>query len=146
MTDLTAIIEEAPRGGAYVRVPADVVEGLGGGGRIPVVAAFDGDAYRGSIVRMGGEPILGMLKEIRQGLGKSHGQEVEVTVELDDAEREVEVPVELQRLLDANPAAREAFEALGYSHRRRHALLVSGAKNPETRERRTQKVIETRIG
>ena len=49
-------------------IPSDVVELLGGGGRIPVVATFDGIQYRGSIVRMGGQPILGMLKEIRERL------------------------------------------------------------------------------
>ena len=141
-----AIIEEAPRGGAYVRVPPEEVERLGGDGRIPVRATFDGVDYRGSIVRMGEESVLGVLKQIREGLGKSPGDEVEVTVERDVEERDVEVPPDLARLLEANPAAREAFESLSYSHRREHAQHVAEAKQAETRDRRARKAIETLVG
>jgi len=138
----SATIEEAPRGGAYVRIPPDVIEALGGGGRIPVQATFDGIQYRGSVVRMGGDSVLGVLKEIREKLGKTHGDDVEVIIERDEAEREVEIPIELAKLLDANPAARSAFEALSYSHRREHAFHVAEAKKPETRERRARKTVE----
>ena len=110
LSGFVSVIEEAPRGGAYVRVPPDVLETLGGGGRIPVQATFDGIPYRGSIVRMGDDHVLGVLKEIREKLGKAHGDEIEVTVERDEAVREVEVPVELATLLEANPAARRAFD------------------------------------
>ena len=142
MSSFVATVEEAPRGGAFVRIPPDVVDGLGGGGRIPVRATFGGIPYRGSIVRMGGDSVLGVLKEIRDTLGLALGDEVEMTVVRDDAERVVEIPVELATLLEANPAAREAFEALSYSHRREHALHVAEAKQPETRERRARKRIE----
>jgi hypothetical protein len=138
----SATIEEAPRGGAYVRIPPDVIEAIGGGGRIPVRATFDGIHYRGSVVRMGGDSVLGVLKEIRETLGKTHGDGVEMTIERDEAKREVEIPVELASLLEAKPAARAAFEALSYSHRREHALHVAEAKKPETRERRALKVVE----
>ena len=43
-----AEIVEGDGGGAYVRVPPDVVAALGGKGRISVQASFDGIAYRGS--------------------------------------------------------------------------------------------------
>jgi len=146
LSGFVAIIEEAPRGGAYVRIPPDVVEGLGGGGRIPVQVTFGGIPYRGSIVRMRGDSVLGVLKEIREALGLAHGDEVEVTVERDRAERVVEIPAELATLLEANPAARQAFEALSYSHRREHALHVAEAKKPETSERRAGKTIQALIG
>ena len=142
MSSLVATVEEAPRGGAFVRIPPDVIDGLGGGGRIPVRATFGGIPYRGSIVRMGGDSVLGVLKEIRDTLGLALGDEVEVTVVRDEAERVVEIPLELATLLEANPAAREAFEGLSYSHRREHALHVAEAKQPETRERRARKTIE----
>ncbi|MGH8950534.1 MAG: YdeI/OmpD-associated family protein [Acidimicrobiia bacterium] len=146
MSTFKAFVEEAPRGGAYVRIPAEVVAQLGGGGRIPVVATFDGVAYRGSIVRMGGESVLGMLKEIREALGKDHGDEVEISVEVDVEKREVEVPAELAILLKSSPAALEAFEALSYTHRREHASYVAGAKKPEARERRARKTVATLTG
>ena len=145
LSGFVAVIEEAPRGGAYVRIPPQVVEVLGGGGRIPVQATIGGIAYRGSIVRMGGDSVLGVLKEIRETLGLVHGDKVEVTVERDEAERVIEIPVELATLFEANPAAREAFEALSYSHRREHALHVAEAKKPETRERRARKTVDVLI-
>jgi uncharacterized protein YdeI (YjbR/CyaY-like superfamily) len=50
--------------------------------------------------------------------------------------REVPVPDELRRALDADPVARAAWEHLPPSHRREHAKAVADAKKPETRERR----------
>ena len=107
---------------------------------------FGGIAYRGSIVRMGGESVLGVLKDIRQELGKAPGDEIAVTVEPDAEERVVDVPPELAELLQASPTARKAFDALSYSHRREHALHVAEAKKPETRQRRAAKTIEALIG
>jgi hypothetical protein len=141
-----AIIEEAPRGGAFVTIPTQVIKELGGGGRIKVKATFDGIPYRGSIVRMGGKSILGLLKDIREGLGKGPGDEIAVTVEADLEEREVEIPPELEELLRANPKAKKAFDDLSYSHRREHAMHVAEAKKPETRQRRASKTIETLLG
>jgi hypothetical protein len=146
VSKFTARIEEAPRGGAFVVLPAPVIQELGGGGRIKVKATFDGIPYRGSIVRMGGESVIGLLKDIRGGLGKGPGDDIEVTVERDLEEREVEIPAELAALLDASPAAQKAFDALSYSHRREHALHVAEAKKPETRQRRAAKTIETLLG
>lgn len=74
---------EADRGGAYVRVPAQVVAALGGKGRIPVRATFDGLPYSGSVVSMGGDKVLGVLKSIRSELGKAPGDVVRVTLEID---------------------------------------------------------------
>ena len=57
-------------GGAWVEVPGEVIAALGGGGRIPVQATFDGVAYRGSIASMGGCMALGILKSIRGEFGR----------------------------------------------------------------------------
>jgi hypothetical protein len=146
MTRFIAHLEEAPRGGAFVSVPPDAVDALGGGGRIKVEATFDGIPYRGSIVRMGGESVIGVLKDIREQLGKGPGDEIVVTVEPDLEERVVEVPPELAALLEANPEARKAFDALSYSHRREHASHVAEAKRAETRRRRAEKTVESLTG
>ena len=142
MNRFSAPIEGAPRGGAYVSIPPEVVEELGGGGRIPVTATFDGVAYRGSIVRMEGSSVLGVLKGIRAGLGKEIGDIVEVIVDLDVEEREVELPPELASELAANQEAAKAFESLSFSHRREHAMYVAEAKKPDTRERRAKKTVD----
>ncbi|MFC5263650.1 YdeI/OmpD-associated family protein [Kribbella qitaiheensis] len=141
METFEAVIQDANGGGAYVEVPAEVLGALGGGGRIPVQATFDGIAYRGSIASMGGCMALGVLKQIRSDLGKRPGDPVVVTVTRDDAERTVEVPDDLAAALAA-AGAREAFDKLSFSHRREHVNAINEAKKPETRARRITKAIE----
>jgi hypothetical protein len=128
-------------GGAWVEVPGEVVAALGGGGRIPVQATFDGVGYRGSIASMGGCMALGILKGIRTQLGKGDGDAVTVTVERDAGERTVEVPGDLAAAL-ADAGLREAFDTLSYSHRREHVNAINEAKKPETRNRRIAKALE----
>jgi uncharacterized protein DUF1905/bacteriocin resistance YdeI/OmpD-like protein len=136
-----ATIESADRGGAYVTVPDSVVDALGGGGRIPVEATFDGVPYRGSIVSMGGARCLGVLKSIRDQLGKGQGDVVAVGVARDEAERTVTVAPDLAAALD-EAGARPAFDALSFSHRREYVTWIDEAKRPETRQRRIAQTVE----
>jgi hypothetical protein len=128
-------------GGAWVEVPEEVVAALGGGGRIPVQATFDGIAYRGSIASMGGCKALGILKDIRSQLGKGAGDPVTVTVERDSAERTIEVPADFAAALE-EAGLRKTFDALAYTHRREHVNAINDAKLPETRARRITKALE----
>jgi hypothetical protein len=141
MERFEAVIQDANGGGAYVEVPAEVIDALGGGGRIPVQAEFDGIAYRGSIASMGGCMALGVLKGIRAELGKGAGDGVVVTVSRDDAARTVDVPDDLAAALAA-AGSRDAFDRLSFSHRREHVNAINDAKKPETRARRIAKAIE----
>jgi hypothetical protein len=136
-----ATIVEADRGGAYVRVPPDVVAALGGKGRIPVRATFDGVAYRGSVVSMGGEKILGVLKDIRARLSKQPGDLVTVTLEVDESERTVPLPDDLIAALEGSGLLAE-FTALSYSHQREYASWINEAKKPDTRRRRISQTID----
>ncbi|MFC9439930.1 DUF1905 domain-containing protein [Nocardia sp. NPDC057030] len=142
MQQFEATIEAGAGGGAYVAVPGEVVAALGGGGRIPVAAAFDGIKYRGSIADMGSGPCLGVRKAIRAELGKQPGDRVVVTVARDDAERTVEVPDDLAAALRTAGLA-AVFAELSYSRRREHVTSVTDAKRAETRARRITKVVES---
>jgi len=141
MQEFRAPIVAADRGGAYVVVPATVVDALGGGGRVPVRATFDGVEYRGSIASMGGEKVLGVLKAIRDQLGKVPGDAVVVTVARDDAPRTVTVPSDLGAALTA-AGRRAAFDALSFSHQREYVEWIDDAKRAETRARRITKTVE----
>ena len=141
MQEFRAPIVAADRGGAYVVVPATVVDALGGGGRIPVRATFDGVEYRGSIASMGGEKVLGVLKAIREELGKGPGDVVVVTLARDDAPRTVTLPDDLATALEA-AGRRAAFDALSYSHQREYVEWIDEAKRADTRARRIGKTVE----
>lgn len=83
----TAIIERSGDiDAAYVVVPVDI-RAVYGIGRLKVEATFDGEPYRGSVVNMGVKDaegnicyIIGITKAIRQRIGKSFGDTVEVTL------------------------------------------------------------------
>jgi len=141
MEEFRATIVAADRGGAFVVVPAAVVDALGRGGRIPVRATFDGVEYRGSIASMGGEKVLGVLKAIRDQLGKGPGDDVTVTLVRDEAPRTVRVPDDLRAALDA-AGRRAAFDALPYSHQREYVEWIAEAKRADTRARRVAKTVD----
>jgi hypothetical protein len=141
MERFEATILEAERGGAFVAVPPEVVEALGGAGRIPVQATFDGVPYQGSAVSMGGQKVLGVQKAIRSQLGKGPGDIVTVTLELDRGERTVRTPDDLAAALEQAGLA-ERFAGLSFTHRREYVTWVDEAKKPETRARRIDQAVE----
>jgi len=126
-----------------IPVPPEVVEGLGGGKRAPVVVRIGDFSYRSSIASMCGESLISLSAERREASGLKGGDAVEVELTLDTAPREVDVPPDLQAALDAEPAAKAFFSSLAYSHQLRHALSVFEAKTDEKRRRRTDKAMET---
>jgi hypothetical protein len=141
MESFEAPIVAADKGGAFVVVPEEVVAALGGKGRIAVNATFDGVPYRGSVVSMGGPKVIGVLKGIREEIGKGPGDTLRVTLEVDAAERKVEVPDDVAAAL-GKAGLQEAFGRLSYSHQREYVEWVGEAKKPETRDRRIEKTIQ----
>jgi hypothetical protein len=142
--EFEATIVAADRGGAYVAVPRAVVDALGGRGRTPLVATFDGVEYRGSVVAMGSGMVVGVLKRIRARLGKEPGDTVAVTLLVDDEPRRVDVPDDLRAAL-AEASVRSRFDSLSYSHRREYVQWIEAAKRPATRQRRIEQTVE-RVG
>jgi hypothetical protein len=137
-----AVIENAGDGGAFVRIPFSVEE-IFGKKRVKVKTTINGEPYRGTLVRMGGpDHILIVLKEIRQKIDKTFGDQVEVTVEEDTGPRVLEIPPELAQALKQEPEAETIFQRLAYSHQREYVRWISKAKRAETRQKRTTKTIE----
>lgn len=121
-----------PAGPAAAIVLTDAqVDELGGGRRAPVVVTIAGQSERLRVARMGSENMIGLRKEVRASFGVDAGDVVEVTVTLDTAPREVEVPPALAAALAADGEAREVFEALAYTHRKEYAAWVGEAKREE---------------
>lgn len=77
-----------------ITIPFDV-EKVFGTRRVPVKAEINGAVYRGSIVRMGGKYMLGIPKAFRKEAGIVAGDNIVVTIELDDTPRTVETPADL---------------------------------------------------
>ena len=109
----------------------------------PVVVTIGGRSQRLRVARMGGRNCIGLSKAARAALGVEIGDEVTATIELDSAERTVDMPPELAEVLAAEPAAKTAFGALSYTQRKEHARAVASAKKPETRARRITQILQS---
>ena len=124
-----------------IRVPPEVVAGLGQGKRPPVRVTIAGHTYRSSVAVMGGQFMLPVSAENRAAAGIAAGDEVDVEVTLDTDPREVSVPGDLAEALSADAVARRAFGQLSYSQQLRYVLDITGAKTPQTRQRRLAKAV-----
>jgi hypothetical protein len=123
------------------RIPAAVVEALGKGKRPPVLVTINGYTYRNTVAVYGDTYMLGVAAEHREATGLQAGDEIDVDLELDTAPREVEVPADFAASLDAAPDAKQFFETLSYSNKRRFTLSIDDAKSEETRQRRIEKSV-----
>jgi hypothetical protein len=138
----TATIKNAGGGGAYVEVPFDV-EAAFGSKKPRVKAMIEGVPYRGILTRMGTEAhLLVVLKEIREQVGKTFGDEVTITVEPDTEPRVIEVPAEMKKAFKTEKDAKAFFDKLSYTHQREYVMWINEAKREETRQNRILKAIE----
>lgn len=137
-----AVIQNAGGGGAFVEVPFDV-EAAFGSKRPKVKALIEGVPYRGLLVRMGGPShMLIILKGIREQIGKSFGDQVQVTLEEDLEPRVVEIPSDLAQAFERDVDARGFFDGLAHSHKREYVTWITEAKQAATRQNRVAKTIE----
>lgn len=91
---------------------------------------------------MGGEFLVGLSKQVRQDAGVQAGDEVEITLELDTGPRDAEVPPDLAAALDTDPAARDFFAGLAFTHRKEYARWITGSGTDATRQRRVGQAVE----
>ena len=123
-----------------IEVPSAIVEGFGQGKRPKVTVTLKGYAYRSTVSVMGGKFMLPLAKVHREAAGVTGGDKVEVTLELDAAPREVEVPKDLAAALK-KAGVRAAFDKLAFTHRKEHVRAIEEAKAPETRARRIERAV-----
>lgn len=143
MTELRIRTILEPRGPAAAIVLTDEqVASFGAGRAFPVVVDFGGDrSIRLRLSRMGGLNLIGFSKGARAEIGVAPGEEIDVTIRVDAEERPIEVPAALAAALDADPAARAAFDALAPSARKEIARQIADAKAEDTRTRRLEKAL-----
>jgi hypothetical protein len=125
-----------------VHVPDEVVEALGAGKKPPVVITINDDyTWRSSVAVMGGKYLVSFSSAHRTASGYKGGDDVEITIEVDDAPRTVEVPEALQAAMDAAPGAQAAFDTRSNSRKKLLTVPVADAKTDETRDKRIARAI-----
>jgi hypothetical protein len=140
--NFSAVLELHGKTATGIEVPPDVVEALGGGKRPAVSVTLNGFAYRSTLGSMGGKFLIPVAAEVRAQAGLAAGDTVSVGLELDTAERAVEVPAELAEAFAAEAALGAVWAAQSYSVRKEQARAVETAKKPETRASRVAKTLD----
>jgi hypothetical protein len=139
--DFRTVVEQSGVTATGLPVPYDVVAGLGPGKRHAITVTINGHSYRSSVAPYRGKYMIALSAENRERAGIAAGDDVLVTIELDEQPRTVDEPADLRAALAADPEARVAFDELSYSNRRRHVLAIEGAKTDATRSRRLAAVL-----
>ncbi len=125
-----------------INVPEAIVEKLGSGKKPPVMVTVNDFTYRNTIAVMGGKFMIGVSADIRSKTGIKGGDQVTVQLELDTAPRDVILPADFKEALDKNQQAKQFFETLSYSNKRRYVLPVDEAKTEATRQKRIEKAMD----
>jgi len=123
---------------AGIQIPNEVVEALGPSRKPPVKVTIAGHTFRSTVATVGGVFMVGVTNDFRKMTGVAAGDEVDVEIELDTEKREVTVPADLASALDAATGARQRFDGLSYSNKRRIVEPIQDAKTAETRQRRIE--------
>ncbi len=142
MTELrlhTVLIGRGPA--AAIVLSDEQVASLGAGKAFPVIVELPGRSIRLRLARMGGENMIGFSKASRAEAGVEIGEELDVVIRVDTAEREIEIPAPLADALATDAAAKAAFEALAPSKRKEIARQIAEAKGEDTRARRLEKAL-----
>jgi hypothetical protein len=126
-----------------VDVPQEVSAALGRKRYIPVVGTLNGAPFRSGLVSLGGgRHRLFIDTEMRRDAGVDVGDRAEMVLEYDPEPRIEPAPEQLTRSLEANPAAREAWEGLTPSRRKEILRYLNSLKRPESLHRNVEKVIQ----
>jgi hypothetical protein len=123
-------------GGTFVEVPPDILARLGTPKRPKVRVLINGVELRTTIAVYGGRSYVGIRRDIRESAQIAPGETIEVSLELDDAPRAIDVPADLAAALAADPDARRIFEGLSFTNRKAYVVWIRAAKRAATRQRR----------
>jgi Bacteriocin-protection, YdeI or OmpD-Associated/Domain of unknown function (DUF1905) len=102
---------------------------------------LNGYTYRSTPVVYAGRYYLGLRREVREAAGVRVGQTLHVTIQVDEQPRLVDVPAALAEALQADRAARAAFDRLSFTDRREYVEWVGTAKLDTARRRRVAETI-----
>jgi hypothetical protein len=140
--EFDAVIQKLPdMDAAFVELPFNA-ENVFGKKRVKVKVWFDGELYRGTLMRMGMDcDWIGLTQELRKKIRKNPGEFVHVVIEEDMEERTLELPEDLSELLQKNKPESDFFHSLAFTHRKEYINWVLSAKREETRLKRLEMMI-----
>ena len=89
-------------------------------------------------------PTSASSRDVRAATGVEVGDVLTIDLERDQEERTVDLPADLEAVLD--PTTRAAFDGLSFTHRREYVRWIESAKREQTRQRRVARRQPTCFG
>jgi Bacteriocin-protection, YdeI or OmpD-Associated/Domain of unknown function (DUF1905) len=132
-------------GGAwtYLPIPFDVHLVFGSKSRVAVAGTINGFQFRNSLMPEGdGTHFMMVSKELLSGAHARVGDVVSITLQLDQEQRDLVVPEELETALLENQQAASLFARLTYSQKKEYVDWLSTAKQAATKASRIKKAVE----
>jgi hypothetical protein len=126
-----SIVQLGGKTATGIPIPEEVVSNLGPSKRPPVRVTINGHTYRSTVASRGGEFVLPISAQNREGAGVVAGDEVDVDIQLDTEPREVAVPSDFAEALDRDEDAKRSFDGLSYSQKRRHVPSLDRGRQDE---------------
>ncbi len=124
-------------------VPFDARKTFGKGGTIPIKGTVNGYEFRSSLFpRKNGPYFILMNKNMQKEAGAiSLGDKVQVEIELDTAERTVDIPPELKKILSKEKGMLGYYKGFSYSMRKYFSDHITQAKTEATRNKRVEELV-----
>lgn len=135
------LVQEDGAEAALCPVPGEISAALGAHGRTSVRGTIQGQPFRGWLTPDHGVYSLEVPPAQRQRLGVKVGDTLRIDLEIDEEPRSITLPTLLAQALAAHPLAADAWERMSLSRRREFVQAIEGAKKPDTRARRIEKII-----
>ena len=124
-----------------IDLPAEVSEWFGHHGFVPVYGMLAAITIRANLVPTGkGRHRIYLNRPMREASATGEGDEVRVTLWLDEDPRDVELPEDLREALVAAEAL-DGFLSWPPSHQREHIRAIESVKRPETRSRTIERSV-----
>jgi uncharacterized protein YdeI (YjbR/CyaY-like superfamily) len=129
-------------GWRVIDIPFDVKSAFGKGGRLPVKGEVNGFAFRTSLFpRKDGKHFLLMNKKMQMGANAaSLGSNVNVSLELDEETRTVEIPALLKKAIEEDAELLAYYKSFSYSMRKYFADHVTSPKSKLTQKKRVEEI------
>lgn len=125
---------------ASIEIPEKNLVEINGNKRAPLKVTINGYTYQSTATGVDGKCMVVFPMRDREAAGAAAGDRIQVTLELDDGYRQVDMPPALEEALKLHGLTK-TFHDLTYSKRKEFARQINDAKSKETRTRRLAKII-----
>ncbi len=124
-------------------LPQDSSKILGTRGQVTVIGTINERPIRlSAFPTSDGSHYIPLNIEIQNDLQVEDGDYVRVSLEVDTAPQQLDIPNDLQEALAGSKEARDIFEGQSYMNRREYISWIEDAKRPEIRAQRILQIIE----